>query len=92
MNKVKGGAIGGGIAAAVIVGIIIAVLATGSSISPSDKPEITEDVSLEAGRQGDTVSINDSYTINKGDVDFYINDEGKKTYVIKASDSPELGD
>ncbi len=81
MNKVKGGAIGGGIVAAVIVGIIIAVLATGSSISPSDKPEITEDVSLEAGRQGD-----------KGDVDFYINDEGKKAYVIKASDLPELGD
>ena len=91
MNKVQRGAIGGGIAAAVIVGIIIAVLATGNSISPSDKPEITEDVSLEQGRQGDTVSINDSYTINKG-VNFYINDEGKKTYVINASDSPELGD
>jgi len=90
MNKVKGGAIGG-IATVVIVGIIIAVLATGSSISPSDKPEITEEVSLETGRQGDTVSINDSYTINKG-INFYINDEGKKTYVIKASDSPELGD
>jgi len=91
MNKVKRGAIGGGIAAAVIVGIIIAVLATGNSISPLDKPEITEEVSLETGRQGDTVSINDSYTINKG-VNFYINDEGKKTYVFNASDSPELGD
>ncbi len=90
MNKVQRGAIGG-VAAAVIVGIIIVVLATGNSISPSDKPEIIEDVSFEAGRQGDTVSINDSYTINKG-VNFYINDEGKKTYVIKASDSPELGD
>jgi len=92
MNKVKGGAIGGGITAAVIVGIIIAVLATGSSISPSDKPEITEDVSIETSRPGDIVSINDSYTIKKGGVDFYINDEGKKTYVINASDSPELGD
>jgi len=89
MNKVRGGAIAGGIIAAVIIGIVVA-LASGT-FSPSDKPEISETVPVEKGGQGDTASIIDTHTINKG-VDFYIDEDGKKTYVIIASDTPELSD
>ncbi len=91
MNKAQGGAIGGGIAAAIIIGVIVTIFASGSSIS-SDSPEISENVVLdESGPGGDSVRVNDSHTVNKG-VDFFIDEEGKKTYVIEASDSPDLGD
>jgi len=89
MNKVRGGAIAGGITAAVIIGIVVA-LASGT-FSPSDKPEISETVSDEEGDQGDAVSIIDTHTINKG-ADFYIDEDGKKAYVIIASDAPEFSD
>ena len=89
MNKVRGGAIAGGITAAVIIGIVVA-LASGT-FSPSDKPEISEIVSDEEGGQGDTVSINETHTISKG-VNFYIDEDGKKNYVIIASDVPEFSD
>lgn len=89
MNKVRGGAIAGGITAAVIIGIVVA-LASGT-FSPSDKPEISETVSDEEGGQGDTVSIIDTHIIKK-DVNFYIDEDGKKNYVIIASDVPEFSD
>ncbi len=89
MNKVRGGVIAGGITAAVIIGIAVA-LASGT-FSPSDKPEISETVSDEEGGQGDAVSIIDTHIIKK-DVNFYINEDGKKAYVIIASDAPEFSD
>jgi len=91
MNKAQGGAIGGGIAAAIIIGIIVTIFAPEGSIS-SDKPDISENVILdEGGPGGDSIGINDSYTVNKG-VKFYFDEEGRKTYVITASDSPDLGE
>jgi len=91
MNKVKVGAIGGGIAAAIIIGISLAMVASEDSIS-SDQPEISENVMVDEGVPGgDSVAINESHTVNKG-VEYFIDEEGRKTYVINASDSPELGD
>ncbi len=91
MNKAQGGAIGGGIAAAIIIGIIFTIFASGGSIS-SDSPEISENVMLdESGPGGDSVGVNDSYTINKG-VEFYLDEDGKRIYVIEASDSPDIGE
>ena len=91
MNKAQGGAIGGGIAAAIIIGVIVTIFASGGSVS-SDSPEISEDVMVDvSGPGGDSIGINDSHSISKG-VEFYIDEEGRKTYVIKASDSPDLGD
>lgn len=91
MNKAKGGAIGGGIAAAILVGVIMTIFASESSVS-SDKPEVSENVMVdEVGPGGDSVVINESHTVNKG-VEYYTDEEGRKTYVINASDSPELGE
>jgi len=91
MNKAQGGAIGGGIAAAIIIGVIVTIFSPEGSIS-SDKPDISENVILdEGGPGGDSIGINDSYTVNKG-VEFYIDEEGRKTYVITARDSPDLGE
>ena len=91
MNKAQGGAIGGGIAAAIIIGVIVTIFATGG-LMESDNLEIDENVMLdEGGPGGDSVGVNDSFTTNKG-VEFYIDDEGRKTYVIEASDSPGLGE
>ena len=91
MNKAQGGAIGGGIAAAIIIGVIVTIFASDGTVE-SDAPQISEEVIVdEGGPGGDSTAISDSHTINKG-VEFFINDEGKKTYVIKASDSPDLGD
>jgi hypothetical protein len=91
MNKAQGGAIGGGIATAIIIGVILTIFASEGSIS-SDQPEISENVMIdEGGPGGDSVAINESYTVNKG-VEYFTDEEGRKTYVINASDSPELGD
>lgn len=90
MNKAKGGAIGGGIATAVIIGVILVVLTSDDSVSV-DTPEISDSSILNEGGPGDTVGINESYTIEKG-VEYFINENGTKTYVIVASDSPDLGD
>lgn len=91
MNKAQGGAIGGGIAVAIIIGVILTIFASEGLIS-SDEPQISEDVTLApSGPEGDSVGINDSYTIDEG-VEFYVDDEGNKRYVIEASDSPDLGE
>jgi len=91
MNKAQGGAIGGGIAVVIIIGIIFTIFASGGTIA-SDSPEISENVMLdESGLGGDSVGVNDSSTVNKG-VEFYMDEEGNKTYVIEASDSPDIGE
>ncbi len=91
MNKAQGGAIGGGIAVVIIIGIIFTIFASGGTIA-SDSPEISENVMLdESGPGGNSVGINDSFTVNKG-VEFYFDEDGKKVYVIEASDSPGIGE
>ena len=91
MNKAQGGAIGGGIAAAIIIGVIMTIFASGGTVS-SDSPQISEDIALDQrGPDGDSVGISDSHSVNK-DVEFFIDEDGKKTYVMEASDSPQLGD
>ena len=91
MNKAQGGAIGGGITAVIIIGVIVTIFASGGTIA-SDRPEISENVMLDdSGPSGDSVGVNDSSNVNKG-VEYYIDDEGKKAYVIEASDSPGIGE
>jgi len=91
MNKAQGGAIGGGIAVVIIIGIIFTIFASGGTTA-SDSPEISENVMLdESGPGGNSVGVNDSSTVNKG-VEFYLDDDGKKIYVIEASDSPDIGE
>lgn len=92
MNKTQGGAIGGGIVVAIIIGVTISSIFSSEHSISSDNPTINEEVILdEGGPEGDSVGVNDSYTMDK-EVKFYIDEEGKKTYVIEASDSPNLGD
>ena len=91
MNKAQGVAIGGGIAVVIIIVIIFTIFASGGTIV-SDSQEISENVMLdESGLGGDSVGVNDSSTVNKG-VEFYMDEEGNKTYVIEASDSPDIGE
>ena len=81
MNKAQGGAIGGGIAVVIIIAVIVTIFASGGSIA-SDSPEISENVMLdEEGPGGDSEGV-----------DFFIDEEGKKTYIIEASDSPGIGE
>ena len=82
-----------GIAVAVIIGIALA-----TSFEGTDSPTITQDeVVTEEGTvqttsPGDTASIEESVEITKGETKFFINEDGKKVYVIDVVDTPKISD
>jgi len=82
-----------GIAVAVIIGIALA-----TSFEGADSPTITQDeVVTEEGTvqttsPGDTANIEDSAEITKGETKFFINEDGKKVYVIEVVDTPKISD
>jgi len=82
-----------GIAVAVIIGIALA-----ASFEGADSPVITQDeVVTEEGTvqttsPGDTASIEESVEITKGETKFFINEDGKKVYVIDVVDTPNISD
>ena len=89
MNKAQGGAIGGGIVLAIIIGLIFVMFPSEGLVS-SDEPQITEDTLIVPSEPGGgSIGINDSYTSEEG-VEFYLDEEGNRAYVIEASDSPDL--
>ncbi len=73
-----------------VISAIFATLSTDNS-SSVDFPEIKDEASLDKGLQGDSIEISDSVTVNKT-AESYINEEGKKTYVISVGDAPEISD
>ncbi len=82
-----------GIAVAVIIGIALA-----ASFEGADSPIITQDeVVIEEGTVqttslGDTGGIEESVEITKGGTKFFINEDGKKVYVIDVVDTPKISD
>ena len=82
-----------GIAVAVIIGIALA-----ASFEGADSPVITQDeVVIEEGTVqttslGDTGDIEESVEITKGETKFFINEDGKKVYVIDVRDTPKISD
>ena len=79
-----------GISMAVIIAIISAMIYN----IPSDGKEVIEikDSAQIQPTSNDSVSVTDSADVSKSGVDFYINEEGKKVYVITITDSPDLKD
>jgi len=88
-----------GIAVAVIIGIALAASFEGadSPLITQDKIVIEEEQIVEKGTvqttsQGDTISIEESVEITKDETEFFINENGTKTYVIDVGDTPSIAD
>jgi len=82
-----------GIAVAVIIGIALA-----ASFEGADTPVITQDEvvieesTVQTASPGDIASIEESVEITKGGTKFFINEDGKKVYVIDVVDTPSISD
>jgi len=78
-----------GIAVAVIIGIALA-----ASFEGADSPIITQDEvvteenTVQTTSPGDTADIVESVEITKDETKFFINEDGKKVYVIDVVDAP----
>ena len=74
--------------------VIIAIISAMIYNIPSDGKEAIEikDSAQIQPTSNDSVSVTDSADVSKSGVDFYINEEGKKVYVITITDSPDLKD
>ncbi len=82
-----------GIAVAVIIGIALAASFEGadSPVIIQDEVVIEEDT-VQTTSPGDTASIEESVEITKGETKFFINEDGKKVYVIDVVDTPNISD
>ncbi len=82
-----------GIAVAVIIGIALA-----ASFEGADSPVITQDEvvieesTVQTTSLGDTGGIEESVEITKDETKFFINEDGKKVYVIDVRDTPNISD
>lgn len=82
----------GGIVAVVVIAIIAVAFAMSESDNIADNIEISDVLNDSA------TEINDSATLNKttvepdNNLDYFIDENGIKRYVISATDSPDLSD
>ena len=82
-----------GIAVAVIIGIALA-----TSFEGADSPVITQDEvvteenTVQTTSLGHTAGIEESVEITKAETKFFINEDGKKVYVIDVRDMPDISD
>ena len=90
MAKAKVGIIVG-ISVVLVVGIVLAINAENPLLEVQDEVDAEDKTVVSTSPQPDSVTITDTATLNKSG-DFYIDEEGKKVYVIKAEDSPDIGD
>ena len=82
----------GGIVAVVVIAIVVAVFAMSETDNMTDNIEISDVLN------DSNIAISDSATLNKDTVesdnnlDYFIDENGIKRYVISATDSPDLSD
>ena len=76
-----------GIAVAVIIGIALA-----ASFEGADSPIITQDKGVIEDSPVDIAGIEESVEITKDETEFFINEDGTRTYVIDVVDAPSIAD
>jgi len=90
MANTKGIGIIAGISTAVVIGIILVLNVENPSIT-QDQMVIEEEVVVDIILPQDSIAINESVVISKGEVEFFINENGTRTYIISAEDTPKIG-
>ncbi len=82
-----------GIAVAVIIGIALATSFEGADSPVNTQDEVViEESTVQTTSLGDTGGIEESVEITKGETKFFINEDGKKVYVIDVVDTPKISD
>ena len=82
-----------GIAVAVIIGIALATSFEGADSPTTTQDEVvTEEGTVQTTTLGDSGGIEESVEITKGETKFFINEDGKKVYVIDVVDTPKISD
>jgi hypothetical protein len=77
----------------IVIGLALVVSGINYKTSPSGdgSVEVSDNAQIQP-TANDSISISDSSNVDKTGVDFYIDEDGNRVYILSAVDSPNIDD